>query len=311
MISNPETQTLDLQVNGFAGVDFNRDGLTSEALHHACRAARDAGADQILATVITDSLESMCRRLRRLAELREADSEVRQIIAGLHIEGPFLNPAPGYIGAHPVEWARQADPDAARRLADAGDGLVKLVTLAPECDPGLATTRWLASQGIVVSAGHCDTPLETLKAACDAGLSMFTHVGNGCPQQLHRHDNIIQRVLSLADRLWLCFVLDGTHVPPMALANYWRAAGGLGRVIAVTDAISAAGLGPGTFTLGSQTLEIGEDLIAWGAGKAHFAGSTATMARIRQFAGSMGLVHGDVVRITSENPRRAMGLWTA
>lgn len=311
MTSGTQIKTLDLQVNGFAGVDFNRGGLTAEALHGACVAARKAGADQIFATVITDSLETMCRRLARLAELREADAVVREIIAGLHIEGPFLNPAPGYIGAHPVEHARLADTDSARRLVDAGRSLVKLVTLAPECDPDFAVTRWLVSQGIVVSAGHCDTPLDTLKGAIDAGLSMFTHLGNGCPQQLHRHDNIIQRVLSLSDRLWLCFVVDGTHVPPMALANCWRAAGGLDRVIAVTDAISAAGLGPGTFTLGSQTLEIGDDLIAWGPGKTHFAGSTATMARIREIAGGMGLGESDIARITSENPRRAVGLFGA
>lgn len=303
----PVLKTLDLQVNGFAGVDFNRDDLSAESLRGACVAAREAGADQILATIITDAPEAMCRRLGHLAELREADAAVREIIAGLHIEGPFLNPAPGYIGAHPVEHACEASAEMARRLIHAGRGLVKLVTLAPECDPGFATTRWLTGQGITVSAGHCDPPLETLRAAADAGLSMFTHVGNGCPQQLHRHDNIIQRALSLADRLWLCFVVDGTHVPPMALKNYWRAAG-LDRVIAVTDAISAAGLGPGKFTLGAHTLEIGEDLIAWGPGKAHFVGSTATMDRVRKIAGSVGLSSAAVRRITAENPRRAVGL---
>ncbi|RYD34339.1 MAG: N-acetylglucosamine-6-phosphate deacetylase [Verrucomicrobiaceae bacterium] len=301
------TNTLDLQVNGFAGVDFNRDDLTAESLRHACVAAREAGADRIFATVITDSVEAMARRLSRLAVLRETDEAVSGVIAGLHVEGPFLNPAPGYIGAHPVEHARLADLESARRLIDAGQGLVRLVTLAPECDPGLMVTRWLAGRGIVVSAGHCDTPLDTLKAAADAGLSMFTHVGNGCPQLMHRHDNIIQRALSLADRLWLCFVVDGTHVPPVALGNYWRAAG-LDRVIAVTDAISAAGLGPGRFTLGNQVLEIGEDLIAWGPGRAHFAGSTATMRRVQETAAAMGLTPEEIVRITSVNPRRAMGM---
>lgn len=300
-------KTLDLQVNGFAGVDFNRDDLTAESLRHACLAARAAGADRILATVITDSPEAMCRRLNRLAELREGDEEVREIMAGLHIEGPFLNPAPGYIGAHPVEHARPADGEMARRLTDAGRGLVKLVTLAPECDPGLAVTRWLAGQGIVVSAGHCDPSMDQLRAAADAGLSMFTHVGNGCPQMLHRHDNIIQRALSLADRLWLCFVVDGTHVPPLALANYWRCCG-LERVIAVTDAISAAGLGPGRYTLGNHTLDIGGDLIAWAPDKSHFVGSTATVDRIRSIASGIGLSPEDIRRITAVNPAKAMGL---
>ena len=80
-----------------------------------------------------------------------------------------------------------------RRLLDAADGETRLVTLAPECDPGEKTTKFLAAQGILVSAGHCDPSIEQLRAAIDAGLSMFTHLGNGCPRLLDRHDNIMQR----------------------------------------------------------------------------------------------------------------------
>lgn len=298
----------DLQVNGFAGVDFNGDTFTAEDLRRACEAVRAHGARQILATVITDSPEAMTRRLARLAEFREKDELVRDVIAGFHVEGPFLNETPGFIGAHPVEHARPADLELARRLLDAGRGLVKLVTLAPERDPGFAVTRFLVSRNVTVSAGHCDPSLETLRAAADEGLSMFTHVGNGCPQHLRRHDNIIQRALSLADWLWLCFVADGAHVPLPALRNYWRCAG-LERVIVVTDAISAAGLGPGRYTLGAREVEIGEDLIAWGdAERTHFAGSTATMNRAREVCARAGLTEEEIRRVTAVNPRRALGM---
>ena len=115
----------------------------------------------------------------------------------------------------------------------------RLVTLAPERDPGLKVTRWLAGQAILVSAGHCDASTDQLRAAIDAGLSMFTHLGNGCPTTLHRHDNIIQRVLSLRKRLTISFIADGVHVPAAALGNYLRLAG-VDRSIVVTDAITAA-----------------------------------------------------------------------
>jgi N-acetylglucosamine-6-phosphate deacetylase len=136
-----------------------------------------------------------------------------------------------------------------KRLLDAAGGLAKIVTLAPEHDAGLRVTRMLAGAGIRVSAGHTDAPLDLLRAAIDAGLSMFTHLGNGCPMHLHRHDNIVQRALSLSDQLWLMFIADGAHVAFPALGNYLRAAG-LEKTIIVTDAVAPAGRGPGRFQLG-------------------------------------------------------------
>ena len=117
------------------------------------------------------------------------------MIVGFHAEGPFLNPAPGYVGAHQPECVRPACQADAQALLDAGGGLVKLLTLAPEQDPGAAVTKFLVEQGVVVSAGHCNPSLDQLKAAIDAGLSMVTHFGNGCPVELPRHDNVLQRFL--------------------------------------------------------------------------------------------------------------------
>ncbi len=153
----------DLQVNGYRGVDFNADDLTADDCHRACQSLRDDGVAGALATITTDSLERMTARVSRLAELRSQDSLVRELLHGIHVEGPFLNETPGYIGAHPAEYARLADPDFARRLLDAADGALRLVTLAPERDPGLRTTRYLAKQGVVVSAGHCDPSLDELR----------------------------------------------------------------------------------------------------------------------------------------------------
>jgi N-acetylglucosamine-6-phosphate deacetylase len=182
-----------------------------------------------------------------------------------------------------------------------------VVTLAPERDPQLRVTRLLARQGIVVSAGHTDASIEQLTAAIDAGLSMCTHVGNGCPMQLHRHDNIVQRMLSLADRLWLTFIADGAHVPFVALANYLRLAGS--RAIVVSDGIAAAGLGPGRYRLGRWELDIGEDMVAWAPDRSHLVGSAATMAQAAaNLERALHLSAADVRRLTFENPGQVIGL---
>jgi N-acetylglucosamine-6-phosphate deacetylase len=299
---------LDLQVNGYAGTDFNRDGLTAEALHHACECLREDGCHEILATFITDHITTLEQRISTLITLREKDPLAREVIAGIHIEGPFINAEKGYVGAHPPAAVKPANVEDAKRLLDACGGLARLVTLAPECDGRYHTTEYLTSNGITVSAGHCNPSLQTLEAAIGHGLSMFTHVGNGCPVQMHRHDNIIQRALALHDRLWLCFIPDGVHVPFFVLKNYLSSIG-LEKTIFVTDAISAARLGPGKHTLAGWDIQIGADLVARSPDGTHFVGSTVTVPRIQANAlQELGLSKAELATVLDANPRKAVGL---
>ena len=271
-------KTFDLQVNGYAGVDFNRDDLTTEKLHTACRALEEDGNEGILATIITDSVQNMCLRIANIVQMRRQEALIEKMIAGIHIEGPFLNESPGYIGAHPRKYARQAEPDIMKELLDAGSGLVRLVTLAPERDPGFMTTSLLTKKNITIAAGHCNPSMEQLRESIDNGLTMFTHLGNGCPMLLDRHENIIQRVLSLSDELFISFIPDGAHIPFRTLANYLKLVPPE-RTIGVTDAISAARLPPGQYTLANWKLDIGEDLVAMAPDGSHLVGSTLTMPR--------------------------------
>lgn len=301
-----ETGYFDLQVNGYGGVDFNTDDLTPDGLHRACELLRRDGVAGFLATITTEDLDAMCRRLAVLARYREVDDLAKELIRGFHIEGPFLNENTGFRGAHPLDAIRPAGPDAMRRLLDAAGGLTRLVTLAPERDPGFAVTRMLVSQGIIVSAGHTDASLDELRGAVDAGLSMFTHLGNGCPMLLHRHENIIQRALSLAGRLRICFIADGVHVPFAALRNYLRLAG-TERSIVVTDAIAAAGLGPGRYRFGRWDLLVGEDRVARAPDGSHFVGSAGTMPlSYKNLIEGVGLSRAEALRLTCDNPRAAL-----
>jgi N-acetylglucosamine-6-phosphate deacetylase len=297
----------DLQVNGYAGVDFNADGITSESIRQACAAMRADGVDRALATVITADLEVMARRLSRIVATRHADPIVAEVIAGIHVEGPFISAEAGYVGAHPAAAARPASLDAAKQLLDAGDGLARLMTLAPERDPAGEVTGWLIDQGVRVSAGHCNPTLDQLRSAIDAGLSLFTHLGNGCPLVMHRHDNVIQRVLSVADRLWITFIADGVHVPFHALKNYLSMVG-VSRAIVVSDATAAAGMGPGVYELAGQKVVVDEKLTTWSEDRSHLVGSACTMKQMEaNLCRELGMSSADVARLFSDNPRRAIG----
>ena len=272
---------VDLQVNGYGGIDFNSDGLSGEALAAVCRLLRKDGVASFLPTVITDDLSSMINRIRRIATAVESNAEIAEMVGGIHVEGPFISPVAGFVGAHPAECVRDATVDRAMRLIDAGCGLVRLFTLAPEVPGSLEVIQHLTEQKVVVAAGHSDASIEQLRAAIDSGLQMFTHLGNGCPGQMHRHDNIIQRVLSLSDQLKISFIADGHHVPWYALANYLRCVPD-DNIVIVTDAISAAGLGPGRHRLAGQVVEVDHDLAAWAEGREHFAGCATTMPQMAQ-----------------------------
>ena len=270
---------IDLQVNGYAGVDFNSDNLTTDEVVRACRRLKADGTESILATVITARIDLMLLRISRLVQLMESSAEVADCIRGIHVEGPFLNPAEGFIGAHPASDAMSANVGVTDQFLDAGNGKIKMVTLAPEMDQDAQVTKYLSERGIAVAAGHSDASLSDLNRAIDHGLKLFTHLGNGCPGLLPRHDNIVQRVLAVSERLKISFIADGHHVPAFALRNY------LGivpheNVVIVTDAISAAGLGPGRYELSGQVVQVDDDGAAWAACRTHYAGCASTFPQM-------------------------------
>lgn len=303
----PDTPAyIDLQCNGYHGIDLNKDDLTVDELHTFCRMMREQGVQHVLGTVITEHVETMCHRLANLVKLRESDPLAQELIAGLHIEGPFVSAEDGYRGAHPADAVQPADPDTMRKLLDAAGGLTRIVTLAPEQDAGCKTIKYLADQGITVSAGHTNASLDKLRAAADAGLSLFTHLGNGCLMHMHRHDNIIQRALHLRNRIRPCFIADGAHVSFFALRNYLDIVGP-DRAIIVTDAMAAAGMPPGRYTIGRWDLVIGEDMVARAPDGSHLVGAAITMAEsARNLKDQLGCTDDEVRRMTHDNPLQVL-----
>jgi N-acetylglucosamine-6-phosphate deacetylase len=265
----------DLQVNGFAGVDFQDPGLTANQLTNALDALAAGGTRRILLTLITDSLDALERKFTQLEAMRSRSPFIAEIVCGYHLEGPWLSPEEGYRGAHPGECMCAPDLGAFQRLQAAAGGRIRLVTIAPEWPGSDEFIAEVVTQGVVISLGHTNASEAQIDAAIRAGAKMITHLGNGCPVTLPRHDNIIQRLLA-RDELTACLIPDGAHLPPFALRNFFRAKP-LGKVLLTTDAMAAAGAPPGRYHIGRLEVE-SRDGVVRAPGSANLAGSCLTPA---------------------------------
>ena len=260
----------DLQVNGFGGVDFQRWPSLAE-VRFACEQLLLCRMTRILATFITCDSEGLRVKLQRFEEYRRQDALIRKTIVGYHLEGPYLNAEPGYRGAHRGDLMKDPDWDEFQRNQEAAKGGIRLVTLAPERSGSAKFIREATRSGVRISLGHTNASSPEIDEAIHAGATLCTHLGNGCPPEMHRHDNIIQRLLA-RDELIACFIPDGIHLPPDVLKNLCRAKPE-GRVILTTDAMAAAGAGPGRYTIGDLELEVFEDEVVRVPGALNFAGS--------------------------------------
>lgn len=270
---------VDLQVNGYAGIDFNAsDDVFNPDTFHTIRAKMGArGVLVALPTYITASPERLESNCRAYARLVESDAELARAFPKLHIEGPFISAEEGPRGAHPLEHAcNPADaPDLMKRLQEASGGRLGIVTLAPELPGARELIRWCAENNIVAAAGHTNATAADIRAGVEAGLTMSTHLGNGSHQMLPRMDNYIQAQLS-EDALFASFIADGHHVPFFTLKNFIRAKR-FAQTVLVSDAINAADCGPGRYQLGDFDVEVSEELRCTKVGHAGLAGSALTM----------------------------------
>ena len=262
----------DLQINGYGGVDFQRDGLSLEQLLRASRALRRDGCGKFFFTLITDEWAKMLARLEHAHQLRAQSPELQDALAGWHIEGPFLSEQRGFCGAH--NPARIVDPTPehlhALRAVTGHDPV--LLTLAPERAGAIDAIRLARELGMTVSLGHTDASAEVLRTAVEVGATGFTHLGNGCPRELDRHDNILWRVTD-EPRLGASLIPDGRHVSPAPFRLLHRLLGSERLIYYTTDAMAAAGAGPGYYTLGDLELEVGADQTVRQPGQTNFAGS--------------------------------------
>lgn len=297
---------VDLQVNGFAAVDYNSPETPLDEIARSLEVQRATGVTRLLPTVITGSDENMRGSLRRLAKAkRELDRG--RMIAGFHVEGPWISPDDGPRGAHPKRHVRGASIDEFERLQEAAGGDVRIVTLAPETPNATAVIEHMAQAGVVVSLGHHDGTREQIHDAIAAGATMVTHLGNGAHSTIKRHENILTYQLA-ADALTAGLIADGIHLPPDFVKTAVRAKQ-LERVFLVTDAAPPAGSHPGVYRFGHIEVELTPDLAVRLTDSGRLAGSALSMERgVGNLARFAGLTLEQAWRAGSTAPARAIGL---
>lgn len=285
LIRPPETREMlspgfvDLQVNGFAGVDYNDPAISAEQIAASIRRMFSTGVTRFFATVITASEERMSGSLRNLAqakaEFARNDMPEAQALEAFHIEGPHISPEDGPRGAHPREHVRPPDFDEFLRLQEAADGNIRLVTISPEWEQAPEFVARLVRSGVVASIGHTKAAPEQIQNAVAAGASMSTHLGNAAHPSLPKTQNYIWQQLA-EDRLSACFITDGIHIPEAFFRACVRAKG-VERAVLVTDAVMPAMCAPGPYRLGQVDVELRADGSVVMQGTTRLAGSALRM----------------------------------
>ena len=293
---------IDLQVNGFAGVDYNSPGASHEAIGQSIRTMFETGVTRFYPTVITGSPEDMTGALANLARAKQRIPE-GVAMEGFHVEGPYISPEDGPRGAHPARWARPPDLDEFHRFQEAAVGQIRLITLSPEWPDAPGFIETVVREGVVVSIGHTRATAQQISDAVSAGATLSTHIGNGAHSVLPRHPNYIWEQLA-DDRLAASFIVDGIHLQKSFLTVALRAKG-LERCILVTDAVMPAGCAPGPYRLGEVDVELHSDGSVRLSGGTRLAGSALRMDRaIANVMKLAGLRLLDAVAMATRNPAR-------
>jgi N-acetylglucosamine-6-phosphate deacetylase len=295
---------VDTHVHGGGGASFSAGGAetaTAAALH------RRHGTTTLVASLVTESPGDLLRQVSSLA------GDVRSgLIAGIHLEGPWL--AEKRCGAHDPALLRDPDPEELDHVLRAGDGTIRMVTMAPERNGALEAIRRILDAGAVVAVGHTEATYRQTRTAIDAGATVATHLFNAMRPIHHREPGPVIALLE-DPRVSVEVIADGVHIDP-ALYRHITASAGADRVSLVTDAMAAAGMPDGPYRIGPLAVDV-TDGVAHLAGTDTIAGSTATMDRLFRFAVDHSAANGApgedealllAVRQSSVNPARALGL---
>jgi N-acetylglucosamine-6-phosphate deacetylase len=293
---------IDIQVNGFGGVDYCAPDAAQEAIARSVHDIYSTGVSRFFPTVITGTFENMTGAMRNLARAKESLPE-GAAMEGFHIEGPHISPEDGPRGAHPKHCVRSPDVDEFHRWQEASNGHIKLVTLSPEWPQAPGYIEALVREGVVVSMGHTKADPKQIDDAVNAGATLSTHLGNGAHSVIPKQPNYIWEQLA-QDRLAASFIVDGIHLGASFLKVALRAKG-IERSILVTDAVMPAGCAPGNYMLGEVPVELlpGDRVVLRGGTR--LAGSALKMNRaIVSLMEMTGVSLRDAITMATMNPAR-------
>ncbi|OPH49616.1 N-acetylglucosamine-6-phosphate deacetylase [Paenibacillus ferrarius] len=254
---------VDLQINGYAGHDFNHMPYADKLVGEVIRKLWQEGVTSCFPTVITNSDQAIQEALESIAFACREDAAADQGIAGIHLEGPFISAHDGARGAHALKYVKPPDWELFTRWQEASGGRIRIVTLSPEWPDSAKFIAKCTESGVTVSIGHTSATPEQICEAVEAGARMSTHLGNGAHLMMPRHPNYIWEQLA-QDRLWSSVIADGFHLPDQVLKVVFKVKGA--QAMLVSDAVSLSGLPAGAYTT-----HIGGSVVLTPEGKLHLA----------------------------------------
>ncbi|ROQ05080.1 MULTISPECIES: N-acetylglucosamine-6-phosphate deacetylase [unclassified Curtobacterium] len=285
---------IDLHGHGGATESYEDDSFArSLAVHRA------HGTTRSVLSLVANPVSALADSLARIRAVMAADP----LVLGVHLEGPFLSPH--NKGAHNESFLIDPSPAAVDALLEAGEGVIRQVTIAPELPGALDAVRRFVAAGVTVAVGHTVGTYDQARAAFDAGATLLTHAFNAMPGLHHRAPGPIGAAVA-DDRVTLELILDAVHVHPVVADTLLRAAPG--RLALITDAMGAAGAADGSYRLGSLDVTV-TDGVAHVAGTDTIAGSTLTQDVALQNAVSLaGRTLPEAVAALTSVPAAALGL---
>lgn len=235
---------VDLQINGYNGLDLNLFPLETACVHGIVRELWKEGVTSFFPTVTTNTDDRIGEAMTKIAKACGEDEITAAAVAGIHLEGPFISPEDGPRGAQKREYVKAPDWDLFQRWQEAAGGRIKIVTLSPEWREAPGFIRKCADSGVIVSIGHTAASPEQIREAVAAGARMSTHFGNGAHLTLPRHPNYLWEQLA-QDQLWASLIADGFHLPESFIKVVMAVKPD--RTILVSDAVHLSGMPPGQY----------------------------------------------------------------
>lgn len=291
----------DIQVNGYAGMDYSAPGLRTQDVHGIIASLAASGTTQHLPTIVTSPADRMLRNLRIIARAIESSPEAAAAIPGLHIEGPYISSEDGPRGAHDAAYVRDPSLEEFAQWQDASGGRIRLITVAPERKGALEFIQAVSAQKVIVGIGHTAASPEGIRDAVAAGARFSTHLGNGCQGMLPRLRNHIWEQLA-DDRLHAGIISDGYHLPAAVAKVFWRAKGPQ-RIVLVSDVATMGGRPPGLYKWGNVNVEVYPDGHLGLAGTEYLAGAGHLLDRcVGQFVKFADVGLEEAIRLCTVNP---------
>ncbi|MBK7979142.1 MAG: N-acetylglucosamine-6-phosphate deacetylase [Ignavibacteriae bacterium] len=296
---------IDIQINGYLGVDFTGPNLNPNEIKNVVNALYKDGITSFLPTIITSDNARIIENFKVLNEALK-NHEVSRSIPGFHLEGPFISPLKGFRGAHLEKYIQKPDWDVFLKYQNAADNRIKLVTVAPEISGAVDFIKKLSENNITVALGHHNGNAEQIEAAVNAGAVLSTHLGNGCANEIDRHNNPIWPQLS-NDKLNISIIADGYHLTKDEVRTFYKVKG-KEKTILISDELDLAGLEPGEYIRGERKVLLTENVIKFPEEDVLAGAASSIKKGIENMIKFTGCTLSDAVKLATENPAELLKL---